>query len=427
MIEQSDNTLAAHRRTSWVAGALALLFGLPGLADTDAAQPMRFERLTAEDGLAQNSVMAIAQDTRGFLWFATENGLNRYDGLGFLHFQFDRADPTSLPADYVTDLVLAADDSLWLATDGGGIARWDAGNAAFERLTTEHGLSDNKVQKLAFDRRGYLWIGTLRDGLNRLDLATGDIRSYRHTASDPNSLSSDTVRALYVDDASTLWVGTNAGLDRIDADGASVTRVARGGDTPTNIAGDRVRTILKDRSGTLWVGTQRGGLSRSDDDGASFRHYRNDGAAGSLSHNRVEALLEDASGRLWIATADGLNRYLNGPDQFAAYRYAAETASSLSDNNTISLFQDRGGLVWVGTKTAGVNKWNPRTWSFGHIRPEVSDDASGRIRHVTSFADDPRGGVWFGSFGAGLTRLSPDGAIVERITSTDERQRQPRR
>ena len=415
--ERNKSGLTARRLGAWAIGCLVACSALPTLAETDASQPMRFERLTAADGLAQNSVMAIAQDQRGFLWFATENGLNRYDGLGFLHFQFDRADGDSLPADYVTDLAIAANGDLWVATDGGGIARWDPASASFERLTTEHGLSDNKIQKLAFDARGFLWIGTLRDGLNRLDIATGDIRVFRHADGDDATLSNDSVRALFVDTDGTLWVGTNAGLDRVDASGLAVARIATGGDLSSDIAGNRVRTILRDRAGTLWVGTQRGGLSRSDDGGVSFRTYRAGESAGQLSHNRIEALLEDKSGRLWIATADGLSRYLPAEDRFAVYRYAADTPSTLSDNNVISLFQDRGGLVWVGTKTAGANKWNPRTWSFGHVRPSIDGDDSGRARHVTSFADDPRGGLWFGSFGAGLTLVGEDGHIAGRVTA----------
>ena len=77
-------------------------------------------------------------------------------------------------------------------------------------------------------------------------------------------------------------------------------------------------------------------------------------------------------------------------------------------------------MLWVGTKTAGVNKWNPRTWSFGHVLPVVDGDEAGRVRHVTSFADDPRGGLWFGSFGAGLTRVSPGGDVLERIASDSD-------
>ncbi|MEO1036619.1 MAG: two-component regulator propeller domain-containing protein [Pseudomonadota bacterium] len=413
-----ERSIQGRRRACLAALAGVVAFVCCGAAAASTPpQPMRFERLTAEQGLAQNSVMAIVQDQRGFLWFATENGLNRYDGQRFLHFQFDRADPNSLPADYVTDLALTADGQLWVGTDGGGIALWNSSTAGFERVTSAHGLSDDKIQRLAYDPRGYLWVGTLRDGLNRLDLRSGKITVFKNGDDPATSLSDDSVRALLVDIDGTVWIGTNGGLDRYDPATNRIERVAVGGDGPTNIAGDRVRTLARDSSGTLWVGTQRGGLSRSTD-GVHFQHYRHEDSAGAISNNRVEALLEDNAGRLWVATADGLNRYLPDSDLFVTYRYASDVPTTLSDNNTIALYQDRGGLLWVGTKTAGVNKWNPRTWSFGHVLPELSDDASHRIRHVTSFADADDDGIWFGSFGAGLTRLDANGDITQRIDAS---------
>ncbi len=399
--------------------ALGCLVAASGAnAEALASLPMRFDRLGAADGLAQNSVMSVTQDASGFIWFATENGLNRYDGKSLLHFKYDRSDANSLPADYVTDIEVAPDDTLWVSTDGGGIARWNPETAGFDRVTRSSGLSDNKVQLLVADNRGNLWIGTLRDGLNRLNLETGDIEVFRNDPENDASLSNNSVRAIWIDDDGTVWIGTNKGLDQIDPRTGAIRRVAGAATADTQgLSGSRVRTIMRDASGGLWVGTQRGGLSRSDDDGESFRHFKAGTAAGALSNNRVEALLQDREGRIWVATADGLNLYQPDLDRFLTYRYAADEPSSLSDNNVISLFQDRGNLLWIGTKTAGVNKWNPRTWSFGHVRPADDDDGNHRIRHVTSFADATNAELWFGSFGAGLTRVDTDGNVLARVTT----------
>ena len=397
---------------AWQRAALAALVSLVAAvaaADPYSGVPMRFERLSAEDGLAQNSVNVMVQDADGFLWFGTENGLNRYDGYTFLHFRSERSDPFSLPADYVTDLALAPDGGLWVATDGGGVARWNAVEADFEPITSAQGLSDDKVRRLAYDPRGYLWIGTLSHGLNRFDLDTGEITVFRHDPESEASLSNDAVHALWVDPDGTVWVGTNAGLNRVVADGTTVERVARGGEGKSDIAGDRVRAILRTRDDLLWIGTQRNGLSRSADNGQTFRHYRASEQLGAISNNRVEDLLEDRDGRLWVATANGLNRYLPSADGFDVQRYLETDSASLSDSNTISLHQDRGGLLWVGTKHAGLNKWNPRTWSFGHVVPEIPPEGNERVRHVTSFAEGHGGGIWFGSFGGGLIGLDADG------------------
>ncbi|MEL7022156.1 MAG: two-component regulator propeller domain-containing protein [Pseudomonadota bacterium] len=390
-----------------------LVCGSAALADGVAGAPMRFANLDTEDGLAQNSVTAMVQDGLGFLWFGTENGLNRYDGTRFLHFQADPRNPSSLPADYVTDLVVTPNGALWVATEGGGIARWDAEQGGFSSVGIADGLSDLRVSSMALDASGALWVGTLRHGLNRYDPTSGTVTVWRHDEANVDSLSHDAIHALHVDSVGTLWIGTNAGLDRFDAATGTVQRVA-GDET---LGGERVRTIWRDSAGALWVGTQDGGLSRTDDGGQTFRNYQSGNAYGSLSNNRVEAVLEDSQQRLWIATADGLNRFIPSIDGFSVHRYSASDPKSLADSNTISLFQDSGGLLWVGTKTAGVSKWNPRSWSFGHILPSLVAGNEELIRRATSFAEARDGELWFGSFGAGLAKVDSLGTVTDRVWS----------
>ncbi|MEL7311154.1 MAG: two-component regulator propeller domain-containing protein [Pseudomonadota bacterium] len=393
-------------------GVLSCLSGAAS-ADGLSGAPMRFESLNTEDGLAQNSVTAIAQDSLGFLWFGTENGLNRFDGTQFLHFQADPRDPTSLPADYVTELLVTPDKSLWVATEGGGVARWNAELGGFETVGLSEGLSDVRVSSIAYDDSGALWIGTNRQGLNRYDPTSGRLDLFQHDANVTDSLSRGAVHALHVDSVGTLWIGTNEGLDKIDLATGRLYRVA----DESVLGGKRVRAILRDSSGALWVGTQEGGLSRSDDGGQTFRTYQSGDSYGSLSNNRVEAILEDSQQRLWIATADGLNRFIPSIDGFSVHRYSALDPKSLADSNTISLYQDRGGLLWVGTKTAGVSKWNPRSWSFGHILPGLPSGNEELIRRTTSFAESRDGSLWFGSFGAGLARVDSLGTVTERVWS----------
>lgn len=385
-------------------------------ADGITGAPMRFNHLDTDDGLAQNSVMAMAQDAEGFLWFATENGLNRYDGNGFLHFQADVDDDNSLPADYVKALALTSSGEFWVATEGSGIARWNPAIAGFERVGLESGLTDLRVSSMVYDSAGYLWIGTLRHGLNRYDLETGKTLAFGHDAVNLESLSGDAVHVLHIDAAGTLWIGTDNGLDKIERGQRGVSRVAG----QEKLGGATVRAILRDRAGNLWVGTRSAGLSRSDDAGQSFVRYTAGGAIGTLSNNRVEDILEDDSGRIWIATADGLNRYLPEFDGFSVQRANIEQDGALSDSNTISLYQDRGGLLWVGTKTAGVNQWNPRNWSFGHVVPHAESTDNPLLRRITSFADGDVASVWVGTFGAGLARVDRLGAVLAAYSSESE-------
>ena len=378
---------------------------------------MRFDHLSAEHGLAQNSVMAIQQDATGFMWFATESGVDRYDGHRFTHFRSRRQSAGSLPADYVPAIELDYDGGLWIATDGGGIAKFEPATGTFRRFGTSDGLADDKIQKLVADPRGYLWVGTLRDGLDRLTIDGGAVEHFSHADDDVNSLPGNDVRALWLDGDGTVWVGTNSGLARVSADGKRIERFVNDPSDPTSLSGNRIRAVLRDSLGTLWVGTQRAGLNRYDGERGFARFRADDTVSGALSHDRVETLLEDDSGRIWIGTADGLNLFDRKSGSFTTYRRSLEEPSSISDNYVISLYQDRSGILWVGTKTGGLSKWNPRTWSFGHYRPSPGADGDFRVRHVTSFAAGHDDSIWFGTFGAGLVRLAADGSVAERLSS----------
>ena len=158
-----------------LAGFLLVLLSMTDTASANEFQPttMRFDRLSVADGLSQSSVMAMVQDDSGFLWFATESGLDRYDGFTFRHYRHQRGNPNALASDFIRDLDLAADGSLWIATDGGGVSRWNP--------------------------------------------ATDSITTFRYVADDPTSLASDRVRTIVAGDDGTVWIGTrDAGLDRLD-------------------------------------------------------------------------------------------------------------------------------------------------------------------------------------------------------------------
>ncbi len=393
---------------AYVTGSFMLWMASAATASATTVLPMRFESVTVEQGLAQNSVIAIEQDADGFLWFGTENGLDRYDGYRFTHFSDSRSAENFIPADYINDLETASDGTLWVATGGGGLLRWNSASAAFEALDIPE-IGDGRVSRIVADPRGLLWVGTQRFGLYRVDIQTLSYQVFRSDADDPSALASDEVRALSLDSDGTLWVGTNRGLGRL-APGASAFTHLKAGEGEDSLGDNRIRALLRDRAGKLWVGTRGAGLFRLRDDQRTFDHYAYaDDEHSALASNRVEALLEDDNGRLWIATAGGLSVFIAGTERPVRIAQQASVGSALSDSNTISLLQDRGGLLWVGTRTGGVNKWNPRTWAFGHYVP---DSDSPRERGITALAESTNGNVWFGSFGGGLVGVDAERQVI---------------
>ena len=409
----------------WLVALAAVSLFHTANVSADNARPMRFERLSLDEGLSQSAVMAITQDDTGFMWFGTENGLNRYDGYVFRHFKRQRTGDGVLANDFIPAVATDLDGNLWIATDGGGLAKRAPGSERFEVINHDASdprtLGSNIVQKLHVDEYGTVWVGTRGAGLDRLDRGSNVFLHYRHHANDPDSLSSDYISAIHADRSKNLWVGTDRGLNRLDLVTGDVTRFAHDPNDARSLSDNRVVSIYQDRQGTLWVGTAGGGLNRFEPHNGGFTRFTHDPAdPHSLSHDQVEAMLEDEDGRLWVGTADGLNLLNRRDGEFTRYQNDPADPESLSSSYVISLHQDRGGVLWVGTKTAGLNKWNPRAWRMGHHVVRNVDDAA--IANVTSFTEDRTGRLWVGTFGAGLNVLDRNtGAATPFTGLSDDR------
>jgi diguanylate cyclase (GGDEF)-like protein len=170
----------------------------------------------------------------------------------------------------------------------------------------------------------------------------------------------------------------------------------------------RVRALAESTDGMVWVGTDAG-LGRYDPRDGRWRVFRKNAAnSASLPDNRVQALLVDSQGRLWVGMIEGLAWFDPSTESFSSYHRDEAESRSLPDDYVVSLFEDRGGSLWIGTKTGGLAKWNPRTWSFGHFRASTEEGFTDR--NITSFAEDKAGRLWIGTFGSGIN-------LVERNTA----------
>jgi signal transduction histidine kinase/ligand-binding sensor domain-containing protein/CheY-like chemotaxis protein len=373
-------------------------------APIPATRPMYFEHLTMRDGLSMSTINSILQDSQGYVWLATEAGLNRYDGYSVRQFRRDRGNPHGLASDYVWSIAEDAQGDLWLATDGGGVARWERRTETFQQFRHDpkqpQSLASDTVRALLIDSKGLIWAGTKDHGLDILDPRTGIARHYQHRESDAYSLPSDAIGALYADHEGRIWVGSDGGLSRYDAmaDGFVTYGEAM---SAAKIRDSRVRSIREDHNGALWIGTVNDGLARLDQNGSRFTVFRHEASdPHSLSHDHVWAVLEDDAKRLWVATADGLDLFDQNSESFIRYGHDADNPQSLRDGDVMSLYQDRGGVLWVGTREGGASHWNPRSWLLGHYVSEAFRGAQ-----IESFAEDGAGKLWVGTIGGGLIEI----------------------
>ncbi len=242
------------------------------------SQYLRFSRLTAEDGLPNDQVWDVVQDNDGFMWFATVDGLSRYDGNSFRVFRHDVSNPSSLSQSYTQDLLLDKSGALWVGTWDGGLNQYSRETERFIRYRHDpenpRSLSNNSVRSIFEDRAGTIWVGTL-GGLNKLDLESGQFTQYRHNPDDPHSLSHDTVWTIFEDGNGIMWVGTAGGLDTFDPGTETFNHYRHDPDDPQSLSHITVRSIFEDRTGALWVGTLRG-FNRFNRETEQFTRHQHD-------------------------------------------------------------------------------------------------------------------------------------------------------
>ncbi len=385
-------------------------------------RPVKFERIQVVQGQRLGGILSLLQDSQGFMWFGTEDGLYKYDGYGLTAYKHDRLDSTSLGNNCIFSLHEDRSGTLWICTAGGGLNRFDRKQERFVRFVSNpedlRSLSADVVSAIYEDRSGTIWIGTW-DGLNKLNRdpdspskkfngKSGQFTRFVHDPENPHSLSRTWIRAINEDSTGTLWVGGDGGvLDKLDRDTELFTHVNDPREPSRFEFSNRVSAIHEDSASrnTLWVGTA-GGLYALDRATGQFVRFAHDPEnPHSLSHNNVTSIFEDSASRntLWIGTGGGLNRFDRERKQFTSFVHDPENPHSLSNNAVGPILEDRTGTLWIGTGD-GVNRLDREQQQFAHFVHDPDNPYSLSHNEVGAIHEDRSGTLWVGTVG-GLNKL----------------------
>jgi len=364
-------------------------------------QTLKFQHLSIEAGLSQSVVKVIHQDSLGFLWIGTEEGLNKYDGYRFTVYRHEPQDTHSLNHSKIFAIYEDSAGTLWIGTEA-GLNRYD------RRLDRFESLSKLTVWSIYEDKSGILWIGTKGAGLNQFDRETGQWLSYQHEPNNPKSLSHNAVWSIYQDNNGTLWIGTDGGgLNKFDYQSKHFTHYWPNAKN-LNPLNNAITSIYEDHSGILWIGSING-LHQFDRQRETFEHYFPEADnPNSLSHRAVWAIFEDSSGTLWVATdRGGLNQFDRQNNRFVHYQEDSSNPASLNSNFILSLYQDRAGIVWIGTGGGGLNYFNPGQKKFSHYFHAPNNPNTLNNNDIFSLYEDKAGTLWVGTEGGGLNQFDP--------------------
>lgn len=364
---------------------MSSLYAQSSIASAENADspPLRFQRLTLEDGLSQGHIHDIIQDRRGFMWFATESGLNRYDGYEFTVYDSDPFGNTSLSDGTVNDLHEDRNGFIWVATEFGGLNQLNPRTdsiAHFQHIPGRSGsLPSGSVNAVFEDALGTIWAGT-DNGLSRMDPdRPGYFTHYRHDPADSSSLSHNQVRSIRGDAQGRLWVATANGLNRMDLDAPGHFQRYLHGPAGADGAIANPAYALhhqyasKQRPGVVWIGSEYGLIRFEPATGQSERFLPY--PAGPPEDNVVLNVTTDPASEhgLWVATQNqGLARFHVDTEAFVHYRSAPENRYGLLDLASTFTYTSREGVVWVGTAGSGINSFYPRTTNVSHYRAQTA-------------------------------------------------------
>ena len=385
----------------------------------ETRRDITFRRTRLEDGLSQTRVSHIVQDDRGFLWFGTQHGLNRFDGRDYRLFKHEAGQPGSLSGVFIYALFKDRDGSLWVGSDQ-GLDTYDPATETFRHVPLDEG--NPVVNHVSQDGEGILWLATVQ-GLYRLDPRTGAVRRFVHDPADETSLASNDVKSSGLDRQGRFWVATGEGLEAFDRPAGRVTlRI------PIREA---VREFYfhEDRSGTFWIVYGSGnGLAQYDRATNTLTRFAvQGGQAGGSGLTGVYAILEDHDGTVWLGTmGEGLLRYDRERHAFTAYRHDPGTVESLAENRIIALFEDTQQNVWVGLHASPPNSFTTADLPFRRVVTPAADPKAIGETLVNTVYTDASGVLWTGAGGAlgrihrrtGESRTVPllDGTPVEVLT-----------
>jgi signal transduction histidine kinase/CheY-like chemotaxis protein len=347
--------------------SLALLALVACLSSTPGHAAPRFRHLNMEDGLSNNEVYTLLQDKKGYMWVATGDGLDRYDGYGFRIFRHDPNDPASLSGNYVKSMCEDSAGRLWIAAFPHGVDLYDPATETFKHYRHVAGDPDSLISDaVTFLKKmsdGSILIGTSDAGLDILDPVTEKFRHFP-AGSSPAAPVNNRINSIFVDSRGQTWLSTVAGFDHFDPTGKTPIRhFAVGTDARSN----SILAITEDARHRLWLATHDGAYVY--DPGSSNQPPNIRRGPKDLEGAILIDVFVDSQQNVWFASqTSGLYMLRAGSDQLRHYAQVMGSSDTLESNNTQKIFEDRAGFIWIGTDN-GVNIVDPDVVDVFSLKP----------------------------------------------------------
>lgn len=439
---------------------LIIVFHTPDIL----SQSIKFNHLTIEDGLSNNDVNTMIQDQIGFLWFATEDGLNRYDGYNFKIFRNNPDDITSISDNSIWSLIEDRKGNIWIGTKGGFLNKFNPNTEKFYRWKIKSRITEeNSIKALYEDYEGNIWIGTYKDGLYRLNIKTNKIDHWNFKLDDDQSISHNYVQAISQDndgniligtyigfnifnpkneakgfkryfyevnnefslsnnliwalskstsDSNVIWIGTYDNLTEYNSETAKFKRIKIL--NPNNLlygtgSGSVIEEVV-DGENIIWTDSYAGLLKINLNSGKTTRFNHDENDLNSLISNQINKIYTDKSGVMWVTTENGISYVTQKSTSFNSLSYLNSNPilpAFFSKKNITAINSITDDLIWIGSTDGLYSIENLKT------NPKLKIYSKFKDTHIWSIASTEKNGIWIGTFGKGLKQFDPK---LEKIT-----------
>jgi ligand-binding sensor domain-containing protein/serine phosphatase RsbU (regulator of sigma subunit) len=399
-------------------------------------EDLQFEHLSMKDGLSMNPVMAILQDKKGFLWFGTQDGLNRYDGYSFKVYKTADADTTTISDNFITALCIDKQKRLWVGTLN-GLNLYNSSNGSFRRFDqASTNFPNKKIYCLYADPSGLIWVGT-ESGVCLFDPQNMRFINIKDKFPHMSVLEQKSILCIFKDKSGSYWFGTSSGLVKSDPLSNTLQNYFSS-EKEGSLSNNIVLSIFQDSKENMWFGTLEG-LNRFDRISGKFipQYFKksstelastkkNNAVAGvniysivnNYGGNTIRCILEDTDGWLWIGTDMELIIFNPSSGKFINYKKDLLNPTGITDHFIRSMYVDHSLNLWIGTLGNGLNRVNLKQKKFTHYQKKVNNPQSLGENYVRSICEDNSGSLWIGTLVGGLNKFDPATQTFTRFTKT---------
>ncbi|MBN2348697.1 MAG: hypothetical protein JXJ22_07670 [Bacteroidales bacterium] len=426
---------------------------------------LSFEHLNLEDGLSHSTIQCIYKDSKGFMWFGTPAGLNKFDGYDFVVYLHNPEDSNSISDNNISDIYEDSNNTLWIstlgfgidafnreqntfrhysfgdpvnpknmirkviedksnnfwvATQGGGLIKLKRQDGSFIIYTTEpankNSIYSNYISDLDIDSKGNLWIATYEGAIARYNPERDDFTNYIYNKRIQGNRTVEYIGRIYIDDIDNIWICTQEnGLYIYDINKNTFQHIK----TILNqsIEGNIILTdVIQNKEGDYWITSDHGGLYYYDREYKNFYNFRYDHAnSKSISNNQIYNIYKDNLNNIWLGNyKGGINYYVDEAHNFKLYTDKGE-GKGLSQKSVLSFYIDTKNRIWIGTDGGGINNFDPVKKTFKAYVNKPGDSNSLRSNVITTICEDSKGYIWMGTYLGGINILNTNNGAVSHM------------